>query len=68
MKQMSTLNLLNVDKAAQELDLSPARVRRLCLEGRLGQKVGGRWVVPEDELRMFAQIPRRPGRPPEKMP
>ncbi len=60
---MSTLSLLSCDQAAEVLDVTPIRVRQFCQEGRLGQKVGGQWVIPRDELEQFAKIPRDTGRP-----
>lgn len=60
---VSTLDLLNVTQAAEVLGVSSERVGQFCREGRLGQKVGDRWVIPRDELLQFARIPRRRGRP-----
>jgi len=60
---MSTLNLLSVHQAAEELNLSPQRVYQFCVDGRLGQQVAGAWVIPADELEQFARIPRKTGRP-----
>ena len=60
---MSTLDLLSINDAAGELGVSPERVGQFCREGRLGQKVGERWVIPRDELEQFRRIPRRRGRP-----
>jgi len=64
--EMSTLQLLDAKEAADQLDLSLARIHQFCKEGRLGQKVGGQWIIPADELQQFARIPRKTGRPPGK--
>jgi len=60
---MSTLNLLSCEEAARELKVTADRVRQFCREGRLGQRVGERWVIPADELKQFQKIPRDTGRP-----
>jgi len=57
------MQLLSVPEAAARLDLTPRRVRKFCVEGRLGQRVGGRWVITEDELAAFADAPRPTGYP-----
>lgn len=60
---VSSLPLLSVNEAAEFLGVSPERVRDFCREGRIGQRVGDRYVISQDELRIFAQIPRKRGRP-----
>jgi hypothetical protein len=55
--------LLSVSQAAARLDLTPRRVRQFCLDGRLGQRVGNRWVISENELTEFAEKPRPEGYP-----
>ena len=60
---MATLDLLSVAEAAAELGLSYRRVARLCEQGRLGQKVGHRYVVARGELIQFSKIDRPPGNP-----
>ena len=56
------MELLDVAQAAEYLGLSKARVRQFCGEGRLGQKVGSRWVIEKGDLERFAKIPRKVGR------
>ena len=63
---MSTENLLTAAGAAVRLGITEERMRQFCAEGRIGAKLGGRWVITTDELRQFKKIPRRTGRPPEK--
>ena len=63
---MSTL--VSVNEAAEALGVTPGRVRQFCRDGRLGQQVGDRWVIPRDELNQFAKIPRDHGRPPARNP
>ena len=59
----SPYNLLTVNEAAIRLGLSAVRVRQFCLQGRFGHNIGGRWLVSEEEIRLFSKIPRRTGRP-----
>jgi len=63
---MSTLPLMTPEEAANYIGVSSVRIRQFCTEGRIGQKVGERWVISEDELRQFAKIPRQTGRPPSE--
>lgn len=63
---MSTMPLLSVTEAAFELGVCEQRIRQLCAEGEIGQKVGARWVIPSDELKQFAKIPRKPGPKPAR--
>lgn len=60
---MSTLPLLTPAQAADRLGLSVSRVKQFCEEGRIGQRVGRRWIICRDELEQFAKIPRPNGRP-----
>jgi hypothetical protein len=62
----STAKLLSPQQAAARLGLSLRRIHQFCKSGRLGQPVGGVYVIPEDDLRKFAKKPRNPGRPAEK--
>lgn len=64
MIEMSVNNLLTTTEAAEQLGISPRRVAQLCSEGRLGNKLGDRWVISQEELRQFEKIPRQTGRPP----
>jgi excisionase family DNA binding protein len=61
---VSSLPLVSVNEAAEFLGVTPERVRDFCREGRIGQRVGERYVISRDELRVFAKIPRKVGRPP----
>ena len=61
---MNTSNaLLDIPQAAERLGVSQSLVRRYCREGRLGFKVGSRWVIDADQLKQFAGTPRKRGRP-----
>jgi len=53
------------DKAAEILEVSVERVEQFCREGRLGQKVGNRWLIHPEDLKRFAKIPRPTGRRPK---
>ena len=57
------IQLLGIPQAAERLNLSTSIVRRYCRQGRLGGKVGGRWVVPSDQLEQFVKEPRPTGYP-----
>lgn len=55
---------LSVTDAAQELGLSPSRVRALIESGALAaEKVGGRWLVPWESVVTRRRDPMPPGRP-----
>jgi len=57
------LDVISVPDAAQALDVDPSRVRALLARGRLeGEKVGGRWLVSGQSLRVLQDSPREPGR------
>lgn len=66
MPTVNTESLLTPTEAADMLDLSERRVQRLCQEGRLGIMVGGRYLIPKQQVERFRKIPRRAGRPPSK--
>jgi len=56
--------MLSVPEAAAQLGVHPGRVRQLLVEGRLsGDKVGGRWLVPEAAVAARAASEQPPGRP-----
>lgn len=57
------MELLSIPEAAARLHLSTALLRRYCQQGRLGVKVGGRYVIPAAELEAFARQPRPTGYP-----
>ena len=61
-------NFMGLQAAAGKLGLSRSRVQQFCAEGRLGEKVDGRWLVSETEIRLFLQIQRPRGRRPQKTP
>lgn len=53
--------LYDTSDAARLLGINERRVRALCAEGRMGQQVGGTWVIDAADLR--ANQERKPGRP-----
>lgn len=57
------MELLSIPQAAARLNLSTALLRRYCKQGRLGVKVGGRWIIAADDLDGFAKLPRPTGYP-----
>jgi len=60
---MPAYAILTCAEAAERLRVSPRRVAKLCSQGRLGKRLGGRWVIQEAELEQFRKQPRTPGRP-----
>lgn len=60
---MSTFELLTTAQAAAELGLSEIRVRQICAEGKLGQRIGRQWLISAEELRQFKKVPRPVGNP-----
>jgi excisionase family DNA binding protein len=53
--------MLTPEQAARRLGVTPALIRRYCKQGRLGQKIGGRWQIHPKDLERFAQEPRPVG-------
>lgn len=51
----------SIIEAAEILRLSTRQVRRYCVAGRIGQKVGGVWIINSEEIDAFVRSPR--GRP-----
>lgn len=65
---MSTKNtsypvLYTPEQAALVLGISPTLVRRYCRQGRLGQSIGGHWLITPDDLQRFQAKPRKSGNP-----
>jgi len=57
------MDWLDVHQAAEFLELSEQRVRQLAKDGRIGMKVGYRWLFNRAKLEEFAKVPRQAGRP-----
>lgn len=57
------MKLYSTTEAAQELGISPARVRQLLLSGRIPEaiKTSAGWIIPADALEQVRA--RKPGRP-----
>ncbi len=53
-------------EAAIRLGLSERRIRVLCREDRLGERIGRNYAITEAQLAAFAAEPRNAGRPPRK--
>ena len=60
---MAIEGLFSTAEAAEQLGITESLVRRYCREGRIGSRVGERWVISADEIRLFGKIKRTPGRP-----
>ena len=48
---------LSVKEAAAALSLSVRRVQVLCKAGRLGTRIGGRYLITEKEVTAFIRLP-----------
>jgi excisionase family DNA binding protein len=58
------MGLISTSEAAKRLGVHITRVQVLIRAGRLpAQKIGGTYVVDEDDLKLVAD--RKPGRPPK---
>ena len=59
---------LTTEEAARATGVTRWRVWQWIKEGRLmAQRAGTLWLIPEDELRKFQQVPRKAGRPSNRM-
>ncbi len=58
------LDFIDVQEAARELRVGPARVRELLAQGVLpGDKLGGRWLIRRSDVQARLRDPTPPGRP-----
>ncbi len=55
--------LLTVDQAAKVLGIDACLVRRYCRLERMGQQMGGRWMISMEDIERFQAIPRKRGNP-----
>lgn len=59
------MTIRSVSQTAQILGVNESRVRQFILAGRLrAMKIGGRWIVRDQDIIEFNLKERRPGRPP----
>jgi hypothetical protein len=58
----SNEKMYSTTEASKILQVSVIRVRQFCQEGRIGRKVGERYVIFEKELLEFARKSRPRGR------
>lgn len=56
----------SLPEAAVILRLSERQVRRYCVRGALGQKIGRNWIIGSDEIEAFVRAPK--GRRPTSTP
>jgi excisionase family DNA binding protein len=65
--RLSTGELVGVTVAADELNLSPNRVRQLIKLERLpAQRIGREYAITREDLEMFKSLDRLVGRPPKE--
>jgi len=61
------MTIRSTKQTAQIMGVNESRVRQFILAGRLkAEKIGGRWIVRDEDIIEFNQMERRPGRPPGK--
>lgn len=53
--------ILTPQQAAKRLGVSEGRVHQFCKAKRLGERLGRRWIIFEDDLERFAAIDRPTG-------
>jgi hypothetical protein len=51
----------SITEAATILRMSTRQIRRYCVRGDIGKKIGGIWIIRSDELKAFVRAPK--GRP-----
>lgn len=59
------MDVLTIQEVADELNVTPGRVRQLCQENLLGRKFGRQWLITRAELDEYKNTRRPPGRPPK---
>jgi predicted transcriptional regulator len=58
------MDLMTVEEVANELDITPQRVREYCRMGRLGNLWQNRWLITRKEFEAFKKTyTGKPGRP-----
>ena len=51
------------NEAAEELQIDPSRIRKLCRAKRMGTKIGRDWMITAAELKRYRKIGKlKPGR------
>lgn len=53
---MSTVKLFSVLDAADELNVSDARIRQLCIDNEIGQVIGTSRVLTADDIKKLREI------------
>lgn len=59
----TTTRFFTVAQAAERLGLSYSRILQFCKAGRLGRQYGRAWLIEDAQLRAFAKLKRKPGKP-----
>ena len=50
--------LLTLEEAAQGLPVAPVTLRKYCLRGDIGTKLGDRWFLTPADIAKVRQMPR----------
>jgi len=56
-------DFVSVEQAAEILGITSRRVRQICLQGRLGKKILGRYLIKRSDLLWFSRRNRQAGNP-----
>ena len=59
------MEYVTLKEAEALLNLGAGTLRKHCLAGRIGRKLGSQWVLTPEDLERVRQMNHRPGRPPQ---
>ena len=59
----STVSLYTLAQAADLANLQAVTLRKHCLAGRIGRKLGSQWVLTDEDIATARALNHRPGRP-----
>ena len=57
------MDLYTLAEAADLANLQAVTLRKHCLAGRIGRKLGHIWVLTPDDIEVVRSLNHRPGRP-----
>ena len=56
------MELFTLSQAADLANLQPVTLRKHCLAGRIGRKLGSVWVLTPEDIEIVRRMNHRPGR------